>query len=141
PLDRDNVYLWRMNSRRLEAEVVRDCIFYVAGKLDLKMGGPDIPHQQGLTTPRRSIYFQHAQEKQSEFLKIFDTAAVTECYRRKESIVPQQALALANSELTWKHAKLLARMLADKTGGDAGAFVTSAFERVLSRSPTGEERS
>src|SRR5262249_27975362 len=85
--DRDNVYLWRMNSRRLEAEVVRDCIFYVSGKLDLKMGGPDIPHKQGLTTPRRSIYFQHAQEKQMEFLKIFDAAAVTECYRRKESVV------------------------------------------------------
>src|SRR5262249_57956603 len=35
--DRDNVYLWRMNSRRLEAEEVRDCIFAVAGKLDLTM--------------------------------------------------------------------------------------------------------
>src|SRR5207248_2350486 len=97
--DRDNVYLWRMPSRRLEGEAVRDCVFYVAGKLDATMGGPDIPHAQGLTTPRRSLYFQHAQEKQMEFLKLFDAAAVTECYQRKESVQPQQALALANSAL------------------------------------------
>jgi hypothetical protein len=139
-LDRDNVYLWRANSRRLEAEVVRDCIFYVAGNLDLTMGGPDIPHQKGLTTPRRSIYFQHAQEKQMEFLKIFDEAAVTECYRRKESVVPQQALALENSELVLTQSRLLAGSLMNRTGDDPSPFTTAAFERLLSRPPTSEER-
>ena len=63
----------------MEAEVVRDCVFHVAGTLDLTMGGPDIDQNQALTVPRRSLYLRHAQEKQSEFLKIFDTAAVTEC--------------------------------------------------------------
>jgi hypothetical protein len=138
-IDRDNVYLWRANSHRLEAEAVRDCIFYVAGKLDLTMGGPDIPYQKGLATPRRSIYFQHAQEKQMEFLKIFDEAAVTECYRRKESVVPQQALALNNSELVLTHARSLARLLGEQIGNDPAAFTTAAFERVLSRPPTAEE--
>jgi hypothetical protein len=137
-LDRDNTYLWCMNSRRLEAEVVRDCVFFLAGKLDLTMGGPDIPHQQGLTTPRRSLYFQHAQEKQMEFLKIFDEAAVTECYRRKESIIPQQALALNNSELVRRQASGLAHALI--TMADANAFIVAAFERVLSRPPTSEEQ-
>jgi hypothetical protein len=137
--DRDDRYLWRMPSRRLEAEAVRDGVFFVAGRLDATMGGPDIDFQLGLTVPRRSLYFRHAQEKQMEFLKIFDEAAVTECYRRKESIVPQQALALANSELTIRHARLLARELAAKTGTDAAAFITAAFERVLSRPPTAEE--
>jgi hypothetical protein len=139
-IDRDNIYLWRMNSHRLEAEVVRDCIFYVGGKLDLTMGGPDIPHQKGLTIPRRSIYFQHAQEKQMEFLKIFDEAAVTECYRRKESVVPQQALALNNSELVLTQARLLARALSEQVGSDPAAFATAAFERVLSRPPMAEEQ-
>jgi hypothetical protein len=138
--DRDNIYLWRMNSRRLEAEAVRDCIFYVAGKLDLTMGGPDIPHSKGLTTPRRSIYFQHAQEKQMEFLKIFDEAAVTECYRRKESVVPQQALALNNSELVRARATDLARTIGDHVGSDPDAFTVAAFERVLGRGPTRDER-
>lgn len=139
--DRDNVYLWRMPPRRLEAEVVRDCVFYVAGKLDQKMGGADIPHAQGLTTPRRSIYFQHAQEKQMEFLKIFDGAPVSECYQRNGNVLPQQALALANSELTRSHARVLAETLAKKTGGDQMAFTIAAFESVLSRPPTDVERS
>jgi hypothetical protein len=136
--DRDNVYLWRMPSRRLEAELVRDQIFYVAGKLDLTMGGPDIDHAQGLTVPRRSIYFRHAAEKQMPFLKLFDCAAVTECYERHESVTPQQALALANSDLTARHAKLLAGELHAKAPSET-AFVAAAFRRVLARPPTAEE--
>src|SRR5262249_34612490 len=54
-LDRDNKYLWRMNSRRMEAEVVRDCVFYVAGRLDSTRGGPDLDLKDGLTLPRRSL--------------------------------------------------------------------------------------
>jgi hypothetical protein len=138
-IDRDNRYLWRIPARRLEAEVVRDCVFFVAGKLDVTMGGADIDQQQGLTVPRRSIYFRHAAEKQMEFLKIFDAASVTECYRRKESIVPQQALALVNSELTLKQSRLLARQLASQVGADPAAFTTAAFARVLSRRPTAAE--
>jgi hypothetical protein len=138
--DADNKYLWQMPSRRLEAEVVRDCVFYVAGKLDLTMGGPDLDQNQGLTVPRRSLYFRHAAEKQMEFLKLFDAATVTECYQRKESIVPQQALALSNSELTRKNSRVLARALAAKSGDDAGAFVVAAYERVLARLPTPQEQ-
>ncbi len=76
-IDKDNTYLWRMPSRRMEAEVVRDCLFYLAGNLDLRMGGADIDCKQGLTVPRRSIYFRHAAEKRMEFLAIFDGPGVT----------------------------------------------------------------
>ncbi len=138
--DPDDVFLWRWTPRRAEAEVVRDCVFAVAGALDSTPGGPDIDHQSGLTVPRRSIYFQHAAEKQMEFLQIFDAAGVTECYRRKESILPQQALALANSELSLRMARRLARTLSDRAGPDSSGFVTAAFERVLSRPPTDAER-
>ena len=137
--DRDNKYYWRMNSRRMEAEVVRDCLFYVAGKLDLTMYGPDIDHDQGLRLPRRSLYFRHAQEKQMEFLKIFDCASVTECYQRNESVLPQQALALANSDLAVKHSRLIARSLSGKVGPAPEAFIKAAFEQVLSRPPSREE--
>jgi hypothetical protein len=137
--DRDNLYLWRMNSRRMEAEVVRDCIYYVAGRLDLAMGGPDLDHSQGLAIPRRSIYFRYAAEKQMEFLKLFDCASVTECYQRKDSVLPQQALALANSELTLRHARLLAAELTARAGEDPTEFTRAAFERVLSRLPSAQE--
>ena len=137
--DRDNTYLWRMNSRRLEAEAVRDSVFRVAGRLDATLGGPDIDFKEGLTRPRRSLYFRHAAEKQMEFLRLFDAADVVESYQRKESVMPQQALALVNSELTLKHARLLARDLAAEAGSEAEAFVTAAFEQVLARPPTAEE--
>ncbi len=138
-IDRDNTFLWRMPTRRMEAEVVRDCLFYVAGDLDLTMGGPDTDQKKGLAIPRRSIYFRHAAEKRMEFLQIFDGPGVTECYQRTESVVPQQALALANSELTIRQARLLASSLAGKTGEDPAAFVRAAFEQVLCRLPSNEE--
>ena len=43
----DNRLLWRMNTRRLEAELVRDCLLYVGGSLDLSLGGPDIDQELG----------------------------------------------------------------------------------------------
>jgi hypothetical protein len=140
--DRDNRYLWRSNVRRMEGEVVRDSLLYVAGQFDPTRGGPDIDHHLGLTSRRRSLYFRHAAEKQMEFLTLFDAASVSECYRRSESLVPQQALALANSSLTLEQSRLLARSLSQKMGtGDAAAFVRAGFERVLSRPPTAEEAS
>ena len=105
-----------------------------------RMGGPAIDHHAGLTVPRRSLYFQHAAEKQMEFLQIFDGAGVTECYRRKESILPQQALALANSDLSLCQARRLARVLSNSVGSDSARFVTAAFEQVLGRGPTEAER-
>jgi hypothetical protein len=138
-VDRDNVYLWRMPERRLEAEVVRDNALFVAGRLDLRHSGPDIDYHLGMTVFRRSLYFRHAAEKEMEFLKLFDAASVTECYQRKDSIIPQQALALFNSELTIRTARLLARDMA-AVYPEPTAFVTAAFERTLTRPPTPAER-
>jgi hypothetical protein len=131
--DPENQSLWRMNPRRMESEVVRDAVLHLSGRLDLTRGGPDLDPAAGLTVPRRSLYFRHAQEKQVEFLALFDAANVNECYRRTESIVPQQALALANSPLVIDGARLLARKL-----GEAG-FVAAAYEQILGRLPTSGE--
>jgi hypothetical protein len=133
-VDPDNHFLWRMNARRLEAEAVRDSVLHVAGSLDTAMGGPDIPHAEGQTNPRRSLYFRHAYEKQMSFLAMFDGASVNECYRRSESIVPQQALALANSELSFNQSRVLAKQLAEQAASDE-ELVTLAFEQILSRQP------
>jgi len=138
-IDPDNIYLWRMNSRRLEAEAVRDNLLYVSGGLDLAMGGPDIDHKLGLTSKRRSLYLRLAAEKEVEFLKIFDGPAVTECYERKPSVVPQQALALANSELALARARELSRRLSSESGGSHARFAESAFRLILARHPTRDE--
>ncbi|HIE99955.1 MAG TPA: DUF1553 domain-containing protein, partial [Fuerstia sp.] len=63
-----------------------------------------------------------------------DVADPNSCYRRKESVVPHQSLAMMNSGLTLDSARTIAEQLADEAD-----FVTAAFETVLSRSPTVEE--
>ena len=78
-LDPDNRFLWRMNSRRLEAEAVRDSVLEVAGVLETARGGPELDQGLCLSTHRRSIYYRQAAEKQPEFLQIFDMAGPAEC--------------------------------------------------------------
>jgi hypothetical protein len=137
-IDPDNMYLWRMNSRRMEAEAVRDNLLHLAGELDKTMGGPEIDHLQGLKSKRRSLYLRQAAEKEVEFLKIFDGPSVTECYLRRPSVVPQQALALANNEMTRALAKKLAGKLSVRGDSDE-AFARTAFVHVLSRPPKPDE--
>ncbi len=135
--DPDNLTLWRFPSRRLEAEAVRDNALYVTGGLALTRGGPELDQSLIFTSPRRSLYFRCAAEKQPEFLQVFDGPSVVECYERKQSVVPQQALALWNSEF----AQARARAAAALYGGEAddATVVRSAFLRFLTREPTADE--
>jgi hypothetical protein len=134
--DPDNLYLWRKSPLRLEAEAVRDNVLFAAGHLDETRGGAEIDQNAALTSQRRSIYLRNAAEKQSELMQIFDGPSVTECYERKPSVMPQQALALANSELALREARALAKELASP---NAPIFVKNAFERILSRPPSTTE--
>ena len=79
-----------------------------------------------------------------EFLSLFDSANPVECYRRSESIAPQQALAMANSTLTLAQARILAKKLSESLAGASAEsrrrrFVESAFVRILCRPPTDDE--
>lgn len=143
--DPENLHYWRANARRMEAELVRDATLYVAGSLDVTRGGPDLDQASGLTVARRSVYFRSSKEKRMEFLSLFDSANPVECYRRSESIAPQQALAMANSTLTLAQARLSAKKISDSLGNVAAEeaparFVEQAFVRILCRNPTEDER-
>src|SRR5260370_42660620 len=126
-----------MNPRRMEAEVVRDSILSLAGELGLTMGGPEIDEAKGLESKRRSIYFRHSPDTQMEFLKMFDGPNPAECYSRNESVVPQQALALANSQLSVEKARVLTAQIGVAAG--PAEFVKAAFEAINVRPPTSEE--
>lgn len=144
--DPENRFLWRANSRRMEAELIRDSVLSTAGKLDLTQGGPDIPPTDDATVLRRSLYFRITPDDRMKFLELFDVANPNACYRRGESVVPQQALALTNSALPLEMARHLAQQIDRQTTGDNPAianhdFITKAFEQVLSRKPTGSELS
>ncbi len=134
-VDKDNKYYWRANVRRLESEIVRDSILSVAGQLDLSMSGPDIDYSQGEEIPRRSLYFRHAYEKQMLMMTIFDAANPGDCYRRSPSIIPQQALALANSQLSIDASRKLATNISE-TASDSSEFIQNSFLKILSREPS-----
>ena len=133
----------------MQAEVVRDSVLHLAGALDTKMGGQELDPKLEATTQRRSLYYAIYPEGGGimKFMATFDPADPIDCYRRKRSIVPQQALALSNSQLAVHHGRLLARKLSDEAksvGGDSTAqqtaFVSAAFEQILTRPPTMKER-
>jgi hypothetical protein len=135
--DAENRLYWRANPRRMDAEVVRDSLLAVAGQLDPTRGGPILDEKLGLTSKRRSLYFRFNAEYKMPFLDQFDAASPTECFERTESVIPQQALALHNSALALNVSRDVAKQLAK---GDDAAFVAAAFERVLGRVPTDNER-
>jgi hypothetical protein len=138
-IDPDNNYLWHFPSKRMEAEIIRDNVLYSASQLDVSMGGPDIDNAQGLVSRRRSLYLRSAPEKEVEFLKLFDGPNTNECYLRRPSVMPQQALALANSQLVTAQSAILSKTLSDQGKGDADLFVRGAFLRILARHATAEE--
>ena len=138
--DPKNRFLWRMNSRRMEAEVLRDSVLHVSGALDFEMGGPEIPFADGMTNYRRSVYFQTAYEKQMTFLQLFDVASPEECYERKDSIIPQQALAMANSPLAKRQSRVLANSIMQQLDNtDVLKFIQRGFNQILGRSPSERE--
>jgi hypothetical protein len=141
-IDRNNVSLWRFPQRRMEAEVVRDSFIYLAGELDPTLGGPAIAQQHALTSRRRSLYLEHHGEERTEFLELFDVANPCDCYKRMSSILPQQALALANSDFARNAAVAIARRLTADSAHRSRSereFIVAAFELVLSRPPTANE--
>ena len=142
--DPENLLLWRMNPIRMEAQVVRDALLSLGGTLDPKIGGPPVHPMTDPNSARRSLYFVHSHNDHHKFLSLFDDASVLDCYRRTESIVPQQALALSNSELALATAERITTRLMEQSGPQSDpqsddAFITAAFETVLAARPTSEE--
>jgi len=138
--DPENRLLWRAHRRRLEAEVIRDSLFAVAGKLDTTPEGPGF---QDASTPRRSLYLMAVRTgaKAAEFGPLFDApdcSAIVE--RRTESIVAPQALFLLNDPLVVALATTLAERVArDLPDGTNRERVQRLYEVALGRLPTALE--
>lgn len=148
-IDPDNRWLWRMNTGRMEAEVVRDSVLAVSGKLDLTQGGQELENTEALTTFRRSLYYscQPEGDGRSQFGALFDAADALECYRRSQSIIPQQALALTNSDFVHQRSADIVAAWASSNTANQGTrvgkadsvFVEDMFERILNRRPAESE--
>lgn len=144
--DPSNTAYWRANQLRMEAEVVRDSVLACAQSLDRSIGGPEIDPSQWVISNRRSLYFTIHGEAKMQFLETFDGPNVCDCYRRNSTVLPQQALAMTNSELLVDQGRKLAGKIKLQLDGSSVTsdqfnekFVQLAFRTVLSRSPNNQE--
>ena len=141
--DPENRLLWKMNLRRMEAEVMRDSILACSGKLNLEMGGPGIkprlppdliPSSQRNKWPtvsqedashwRRSVYIYSKRQLLMPMLELFDAPTTTHsCAVRTESVVPTQALVLMNDDFVETQAEYLAgRVLSETSDNEVAAI-------------------
>lgn len=156
-IDSGNVYLWRMNRRKLEAEAVRDSVLLVAGRLNLSMGGPGFqdfvierpehsPHYEyRLHDPndprsqRRSVYRFLVRSQPQPFMTTLDCADPSIAVdRRNETINALQALALMNNKLTVLMAQHFAERLA-RASGRVEEQIVLAYQLALARTPSADE--
>jgi hypothetical protein len=157
-IDRSNLFLWRMNRRRLDAEEIRDSILAVSGTLDLKMGGPGYylfalektehsPHFEyhkfdpaDPATHRRSIYRFVVRSQPNPWMTTLDCADSSQSTpRRIETLTALQALTLLNSSFNLEMAQRLAQRL-ESSAGSLADQVHQAMRLVTQRSPEESER-
>ena len=153
--DADNLLLWRMTPRRLEAEAVRDTLLAVAGRLNPRLGGRGYrdfsktlqgenynyhPKEETTRFGRRSIYRMWVRSGTPSFLAAFDCPNTSvRTPRRAVTTTPLQALALLNSSLVDRQAEALAGLVARQAGEAVADQVALTYRRVLQRRPTAEE--
>jgi mono/diheme cytochrome c family protein len=136
--DTENLLWWRRVPIRMESQLIRDSLLAMAGTLDPMRGGPSVPSAEQEMSTRRSLYFFHSNNERNLFLTTFDEALVKDCYRREQSIVPQQALALSNSRLALDAAERISLRLSENQPDDA-AFVRNAFRLITGINPNRDE--
>ncbi|HVC97571.1 MAG TPA: DUF1553 domain-containing protein [Pirellulales bacterium] len=152
-IDSGNRYLWRMNRRRLDAECVRDAMLFVAGRLDVRMGGPsarlfffkddhspvydyerfDVDDPNGL---RRSVYrfiVRSVPDPLMDCLDCADPSILTP--KRNTTLTSLQALALLNNPFCVRQSQHLAERVAGLTSESAGQ-IEAAYRLALGRRPT-----
>lgn len=155
-LDSGNRYLWRMNRQRLDAECIHDALLQIAGKLDLKMGGPsaklfffkndhspvydyerfDLDDPAGF---RRSIYRFIVRSVPDPFMECLDCADPSILTpKRNATLTSLQALALLNNPFAVRQAERLAER-ASKTARDPARQIEAVYRLTLGRRPTAQE--
>lgn len=146
--------------QRMEAEVIRDSILAVSGRLNPRMGGPGIKpriraelldasqrnkwpvlKEEGPDQWRRSIYIYVKRQLLMPSLELFDAPTTTDsCALRSQSTVPTQALVLMNDEFVEEQAGHLASRAVADAGEDPAKVVDRLFLITLSHLPTPEKK-
>lgn len=138
--DGDNRWIWRMNPRRMDAEVWRDSLLDVCGELDLTVGGPPT---ENIESRRRTLYFKVSRNGDAfatdEFLRLFDFPLMrSSVAQRPSSIVPQQYLFLLNSPFMQQRAKSFAERMMKESNEDS-VRIERAYQILYQRSASEKE--
>ncbi|MEW5977796.1 MAG: PSD1 and planctomycete cytochrome C domain-containing protein [Acidobacteriota bacterium] len=155
-LDAQNRLWHHVPVRRLEAEVIRDSILAVTGRLDRTLYGPSVmphisPYQEGRGKPssgpldgegRRSLYLQVRRNFLTPMFLAFDyPLPASTIGRRTSSTVPSQALLMMNNEFVAGQARRWAEALCTRSEASEARleriFVT-AFGRPPEKWEVGE---
>jgi len=155
-IDRDNRLLWRMMSRRLEAESIRDAILATSGQLDTRMGGPGYniwepntnyvavykPRDElGSDAFRRMVYQFKPRSQPDPTFGAFDCPdAALVAPRRNVSTTALQALNLLNSRFVVRQAAYLAHRLQADAGPDPARQADRGFRLAFGRASDSIER-
>ena len=131
--DPDNHWLWRMNIRRLDAELIRDTMLAISGDLDLSIGGPSVESSQ----PRRTVYLKIIRNEPDPLMRAFDAPdGFISTAHRDESTTPTQALMLMNGDWSLERANALAeRIECEIISGEPRKQVTRAYRLCFGRTP------
>jgi hypothetical protein len=158
-VDSSNRSLWKMNRRRVDAEILRDRLLSVTGELDLRMGGPSFypvmapevlegfsqKDKAWKASPtkernRRSLYMMTKRQLLWPIMTAFDFPNTEQpCGKRDVTTVAPQALALLNNTFVHERSKRLAKNLLEE-GDQLGDQIQLAWRRVLGREPSSQER-
>lgn len=153
-VDADVRYLWRFPSRRLDAEVIRDTMLAISGRLNLKMYGRgfDLFDKRGGLSGfkpiesfqneglRRMIYAHKVRREREAVFGAFDCPdAGQSTARRRESTTPIQALNLFNSTFTIEQSTAMAERVRQLAADKPIEQIHWAYRLTLSRKPSAAE--
>jgi hypothetical protein len=150
--DPEERLLWRAQRRRVEAEVIRDAILVVSGRLDPALGGSSVAalgdraidnmSKGGVQVDgntRRSVYLPVIRNEVPQIFEVFDFADPDVATgKRDATTVPTQALYLMNSPFVLDQARQAAKRLLALPADDAGRLA-DLYRRALGRAPTRPE--
>jgi len=135
--DPENRWLWRMPTRRLDAEQIRDAILTVSGELTPQAGGPSVD----ATAPRRSIYTKIIRNTRDPIMDAFDAPdAFGSAPNRNNTTTATQSLLMINGAWPIQRAEGFSSRLRQLKAADNAPLVTQAYRIAFGRAPTNAER-
>ena len=137
--DPENRLLWRANIQRLDAESLRDSLYFVSGELDPKAGGPPQPLNDD-RNHRRTVYGFVSRNKLDGMLSLFDfpNPNITS-EKRNATESPAQELFFLNSRFIGQRAEALARRVCDGPKRDEASRIAAVYRVLFGRLPSREE--